>query len=129
MGLTGPPSVSSRWVILWCMKTMESVNIELVPLLEKLKQESASWLPETVLERVIQLGKNLEPQLDAYVDGKYRQDRNEITGFFDAVTKFAKTGLPISLDHLNSLIDDYKKRILPYPHYSGMTVQVSDNLL
>ncbi|MCH8907658.1 MAG: hypothetical protein IH840_11255 [Candidatus Heimdallarchaeota archaeon] len=63
-----------------------------------------------------------------YTAGKYRQDRNEIQGFFEAIEKFAKTGLPLSLEHLNAIIDDYKKRILPYPHYSGIKVDIPEDM-
>jgi len=99
-------------------------RVELRPLFTKLLEKATNWEPTTVLPRTQQLGKLVLPQLREYTDGKYRVDRNEATGFFDSINKFAQTDLPISLEHFSNLINQYRDRITPYPHYSGIKITV-----
>lgn len=103
-------------------------ELELIPLLNLLSEKSQDWDAEDVIPTTLALGKIVKEQLQKYTEGNYRNDRNEISGFFDAIEKFAITQLPITLDHFQSLINDYKKRIHPYPHYSGIVVLVPANL-
>ena len=81
-----------------------------------------------VLPNTNSLGEIIRFQLEEYQDGKFRSDRNETLGFFDSMDKFASTNLQISLDHFQTLVLDYKRRILPYPHYSGIKLKVPENL-
>jgi len=101
---------------------MEWIKLELRPLFDLLLDKAEDWEPENVLPRTKHLGTLIQPQLLEYQDGKYRRDRNEAVGFFEAIAKFAETGLPISLDHFGSIVKDYKNRISPYPHYSGIEI-------
>ncbi|MCE7734694.1 MAG: hypothetical protein GPJ54_07450 [Candidatus Heimdallarchaeota archaeon] len=103
-------------------------ELELIPLLNLLSEKSKGWDSEDVIPTTLALGHIVKKQLQKYNEGNYRTDRNEITGFFDAIEKFSITQLPITLDHFQSLINDYKKRIHPYPHYSGIVVSVPENL-
>ena len=103
-------------------------ELELIPLLNLLSEKSKDWDIVDVIPTTLALGKIVKTQLQKYTEGNYRTDRNEINGFFDAITKFSITQLPISLDHFQSLIKDYTKRIHPYPHYSGIIVLVPENL-
>jgi hypothetical protein len=107
---------------------MEWEKLELRPLLDLLKEKANNWEPAEVLPRTKKLGLLVIPQLHNYKEGKYRRDRNEVIGLFDAITKFIETGLPIALDHFESIVDDYKSRISPYPHYSGIKVVVPQGL-
>lgn len=100
---------------------------ELRPLFVNLIEQAQNWKATKVLPRTQKLGKLVVPQLEKYTDGKYRVDRNEAIGFFDAITKFAETDLPISFDHFTNLTNQYKDRITPYPHYSGIKVTVPTN--
>lgn len=107
---------------------MEWEKLELRPLLDLLKEKANIWEPVEVLPRTKKLGLVVIPQLHKYKEGKYRRDRNEVIGLFDAISKFIETGLPIALDHFESIVDDYKGRISPYPHYSGIKVVVPQGL-
>ena len=97
---------------------------ELRPLFKKLLDEAKGWDPTTVMSRTQTLGKLVKKQLENFTDGTYRMDRNEARGFFEAIEKFAITGLPLSLDHFEDLIRQYQERISPYPHYSGIKIHV-----
>lgn len=107
---------------------MKWKELELIPLLNLLSEKSKDWDSEDVIPTTLALGKIITKQLQTYTEGNYRTDRNEIIGFFDAIEKFSITQLPITLDHFQSLINDYKRRIHPYPHYSGIVVLVPVNL-
>lgn len=111
------------------MIVMNWLKMELIPLFELIYSKSSEWKPEQVVTNTVNLGEIVKSQLDQYQDGKYRSDRNEIVGFFEAIEKFSLTALPISLEHFQSLVNDYKKRILPYPHYSGIIIQVPEDLM
>ena len=111
------------------MTVMNWVKLELIPLFELIYEKSGGWKTEQVVKNTVNLGELVKKQLIDYQEGKFRSDRNETLGFFDAIEKFSSTNLPISLDHFQSLVNDYKKRILPYPHYSGIMVQVPENLI
>lgn len=107
---------------------MKHKELELISLFDFLQQSAEEWNIESVLDNTIKLGNLIKPQLDEYSNGKYRSDRNEVLGFFEAIEKFRMTDLPIGLDHYKDLIAKYKKRILPYPHYSGITVKIPADL-
>ena len=107
---------------------MDWKKLELIPLLELLSNKSKEWDTEDVIPNTLVIGRIVKKQLEKYRDGNYRADRNEITGFFDAIEKFSITQLPITLDHFQSLINNYMRRIHPYPHYSGIKVSVPQNL-
>jgi len=107
---------------------MKWKELELIPLLELISEKSKEWNAEDVIPKTLAFGKIIKNQLEKYKEGNYRSDRNEIYGFFEAIEKFSTTQLPITLEHFQSLITDYKKRIHPYPHYSGIVVSVPENL-
>jgi hypothetical protein len=107
---------------------MKWIELELIPFLDLLSETSKSWDPDNVISNTLILAKSLRKQLDKFQDGNYRADRNEILGFFDAIERFSHTDLPFTLEHYQALINDYKRRILPYPHYSGIKISVVENL-
>ena len=107
---------------------MKWVKLELIEFFELILAKSKDWKSEQVVKNTIKLGEIVKTQLSKYQEGKYRSDRNETLGFFEAIEKFSLTDLPITLEHFQSLVKDYKIRILPYPHYSGITVQVPEGL-
>ena len=103
---------------------MEWEFVELRELFDKLVSQSKLWIPDQVLVNTKSLGDLIEFQLISFNDGKYRSDRNECIGFFDSINKFIETNLPISLDHFEALVKQYRDRISPYPHYSGIKLQI-----
>lgn len=107
---------------------MKWKELELIPLLELLSDKSKKWDTEKVIPYTLVLSSIVKKQLEKYNEGNYRADRNEIMGFFDAIEKFSATQLPITLEHFQSLINNYKRRIHPYPHYSGIIISVPENL-
>ena len=111
------------------MRIMKWVKLELIQFFELILTKSTEWNPEEVVKNTINLGEFVKKQLNEYQDGKYRSDRNETMGFFEAIEKFSLTDLPITLEHFQSLVKNYKTRILPYPHYSGITIQVPEGLM
>ncbi len=108
---------------------MNWLKMELIPLFELIYSKSSQWKAEQVVTNTVNLGEIIKSQLDKYREGRYRSDRNETIGFFEAIEKFSLTALPITLEHFQSLVNDYKKRILPYPHYSGIVIQVPEDLM
>tara|TARA_B100000287_G_C20647812_1_gene785757 strand:+ start:578 stop:991 length:414 start_codon:yes stop_codon:yes gene_type:complete len=98
--------------------------VELRELFDKLVSQAKLWIPDQVLVNTKSLGDLIEFQLISFNDGKYRSDRNECIGFFDSINKFIETNLPISLDHFEALVKQYRDRISPYPHYSGIKLQI-----
>ncbi|MHA2501373.1 MAG: hypothetical protein ACXAE3_00685 [Candidatus Kariarchaeaceae archaeon] len=106
---------------------MEWERKELRPLFDKLLSDATDWEPTKVMPRTQTLGTLVLNQLQEYKGGEYRSDRNEARGFFDAITRFVGTGLPLSLDHFEGLIKQYRDRISPYPHYSGIKITVPTN--
>lgn len=103
-------------------------RIELRPLFDLLIEKAKSWEPIQVLPRTQKLGKLVNHQLEEYFEGKFRKDRNEVAGFFEAIERFTETGLPLGLDHFAGIVIDYKNRISPYPHYSGIKVTIPADL-
>ncbi len=103
---------------------MEWEFVELRELFDKLVSQAKLWIPDQVLVNTKSLGDLIEFQLISFNDGKYRSDRNECIGFFDSINKFIETNLPISLDHFEALVKQYRDRISPYPHYSGIKLQI-----
>ncbi|MHA2090575.1 MAG: hypothetical protein ACW98K_06925 [Candidatus Kariarchaeaceae archaeon] len=107
---------------------MDWSRIELVPFFDLLQKESSNWDQDRTLIRMIKIGEFVKTQLEEYKDGKYRSDRNEAIGFFSAIEKFQTSGLSLTNDHLAALISDYRDRILPYPHYSGITLNIPSDI-
>ena len=103
---------------------MEWEFVELRELFDKLINQAKLWSPDKVLVNTKKLGDLVEFQLQKFDDGKYRSDRNECVGFFDSINKFIETNLPISLDHFEVLVKQYRERVSPYPHYSGIKLQI-----
>lgn len=103
-------------------------KIELRPLFDLINEESNNWPPDKVLRYVTNLSRLVLPQLTEYSDGKYRRDRNEARAFFEAINKFTSSGLPIALDHFQQIVSDYKQKISPYPHYSGIEIIIPKKL-
>ena len=88
------------------MTTVNWNKLELIPFFELISNKSTEWKPDQVVKNTVDLGEIVKLQLQKYNDGKYRSDRNETLGFFDAIEKFSLTNLPISLDHFQSLVKD-----------------------
>lgn len=107
---------------------MDQHEMELIPLFDEIEKYAGIWPSEEVLDNTIKLGSMLKPQLKEFSDGKFRSDRNETLGFFEAIEKFRETNLPIDLDFFRSLVKKYRKRIMPYPHYSGIKLKVPSDL-
>ncbi|MDH5403094.1 MAG: hypothetical protein OEZ01_04515 [Candidatus Heimdallarchaeota archaeon] len=99
-------------------------TLELKPFFDLLYQKSKEWAPETIIPNIKELSNIIVPQLERLTEGKFRHDRNEALGFFDAIAQFSSTGLLLSLEHFQSLIKNYAQRIKPYPHYSGIKIEL-----
>ena len=103
-------------------------HVELPELFEIIQSHINLWEAKNVIPNIQKIGKIVIKQLSEYTDGKYRKDRNETIGFFNAIDKFSSTDLPLSLEHFGSLINRYKNRISPYPHYSEIKIVIPRNI-
>ncbi len=109
---------------------MELMSVEL----DMLFQEILTFLDDSTIEISIGMIKNLAEivieQLhnEKYHASKYRNDRNETIHYFDTILNFDKTGLSLSKEHLLQFTNLSKKRIYPYPNYSGIVISIPAKL-
>lgn len=109
---------------------MELIMVEL----DKLFQDILNFLGDSTIENGIDMIDNLaelvikQLQDEEYQASKYRNDRNETIHYFDTILNFKKTGLSLSMDHLLQYTNLSKKRIYPYPNYSGIVISIPKRL-
>ncbi|MHA2254264.1 MAG: hypothetical protein ACXAD7_28205, partial [Candidatus Kariarchaeaceae archaeon] len=56
-------------------------KIELNTLFNLLITKTKEWGPVNVIPNLLKTSELILPQLEQYKEGKYRSDRNEVTGF------------------------------------------------
>ena len=101
-------------------------KLELVPLFDKILEKIEEWDPTEIINKILEVGDSVIDQINSrYLDEeRYRVDRNEVVNYFKSIKRFNESGLPFSLDHLKQLTERTKKRISPYPHYSGIVLDI-----
>ncbi len=102
--------------------------------LDVLFQEILNFLDDSTVETGVSMIKKLaelaieQLQNAEYNASKYKNDRNETIHYFDTILNFEKTGLSLSMKHLMQFTNLSKKRIYPYPNYSGIVISIPENL-
>jgi len=106
-------------------------SMELGSLIDYILSNCENWDNNNIIPKVKEIGLIVEKQInEKYMsDDKYRVDRNEILSFFEQIKKSEELGIPFSLEHFKQITIMTKKRIRPYPHYSGIKVEIEENLL
>jgi hypothetical protein len=109
---------------------MEMISVEL----DVLFQEILHFLDNSAIDRSVdmidKLAECVMKQLEdnKYQASKYRNDRNETIHYFKTIKNFKNTGLSFSKDHLVQHTNLSKKRIYPYPNYSGIVISIPEDL-
>lgn len=103
-------------------------KLELVPLFDKMLAKIEEWDPAKIIGKIMEIGENVMEQInsDYSDDERYRVDRNEVKNYFESIKRFNDLGLPFNLDHLRQLTEMTRKRISPYPHYSGIIIEIEN---
>ena len=109
---------------------MELISVEI----DSLFQEILHFLDNSTIDNSVamidKLAEYVMKQLEAdkYQASKYRNDKNETIHYFNTIRNFKNTGLSFSMDHLVQHTNLSKKRIYPYPNYSGIVISIPEKL-
>lgn len=105
------------------------LEFELEELFDHLSELAIKWDTNEIIPKLLKLQEIIYNQLNSkYSEEKYRIDKNEILNFLERIEKFNQFNLPITIEHLQQIIQTTKSKIRPYPHYSGLKVSVPQNL-